>query len=104
MTDVTVSSKYHIVIPREARLKLGLSSGTRLQAIPEASGLRVDRVQPPKRSYASWQRVNWADSLKSRSWSRTVNLSHKGTWRLQIRVFDAAGNVSPTRTVTIVRR
>lgn len=41
MTAVTVSSKYQIVIPREARLKLGISSGTRLQAIPEASGLRL---------------------------------------------------------------
>lgn len=41
MTAVTVSSKYQIVIPREARRKLGISSGTRLQAIPEASGLRL---------------------------------------------------------------
>ena len=41
MTAVTVSSKYQIVIPREARLKLGICSGTRLQAIPEASGLRL---------------------------------------------------------------
>ncbi len=41
MTAVTVSSKYQIVIPREARQKLGISSGTRLQAIPEASGLRL---------------------------------------------------------------
>ncbi len=41
MTAVTVSSKYQIVIPREARRKLGISSGTRLQAIPEESGLRL---------------------------------------------------------------
>jgi len=41
MTAVTVSSKYQIVIPREARQKLGISSGTRLQAIPEAGGLRL---------------------------------------------------------------
>jgi AbrB family looped-hinge helix DNA binding protein len=41
MTTVTVSSKYQIVIPREARRKLGISSGTRLQAIPEESGLRL---------------------------------------------------------------
>ena len=41
MTAVTVSSKYQIVIPREARQKLGISSGTRLQAIPEGSGLRL---------------------------------------------------------------
>ena len=41
MTAVTVSSKYQIVIPREARRRLGISSGTRLQAIPDESGLRL---------------------------------------------------------------
>jgi len=41
MTAITVSSKYQIVIPREARRKLGITSGTRLQAIPEETGLRL---------------------------------------------------------------
>ena len=41
MTAVTVSSKYQIVIPREARRKLGITSGTRLQAIEEPTGLRL---------------------------------------------------------------
>jgi len=41
MTAVTVSSKYQIVIPREARRKLGITSGTRLQAIEEPKGLRL---------------------------------------------------------------
>jgi AbrB family looped-hinge helix DNA binding protein len=41
MTAVTVSSKYQIVIPREARRKLGITSGTRLHAIPEKTGLRL---------------------------------------------------------------
>jgi AbrB family looped-hinge helix DNA binding protein len=41
MTTVTVSSKYQIVIPKEARRTLGICSGTRLQAIPEQSGLRL---------------------------------------------------------------
>jgi AbrB family looped-hinge helix DNA binding protein len=41
MTAVTVSSKYQIVIPKEARRKLGISSGTKLQAIAEESGLRL---------------------------------------------------------------
>jgi AbrB family looped-hinge helix DNA binding protein len=41
MTAITVSSKYQIVIPQEARRKLGITSGTRLQAIPEATGLRL---------------------------------------------------------------
>ncbi len=41
MTAVTVSSKYQIVIPQEARKKLGIKAGMRLQAISEASGLRL---------------------------------------------------------------
>lgn len=41
MTAVTVSSKYQIVIPREARRKLGITSGTRLQAIEDSTGLRL---------------------------------------------------------------
>lgn len=41
MTTVTVSSKYQIVIPKEARRKLGITSGSRLHAIPESSGLRL---------------------------------------------------------------
>jgi AbrB family looped-hinge helix DNA binding protein len=41
MTAVTVSSKYQIAISKEARRKLGIHSGTRLQAIPERSGLRL---------------------------------------------------------------
>ena len=41
MIAVTVSSKYQIVIPREARRKLGITSGTRLQAIEDATGLRL---------------------------------------------------------------
>jgi len=41
MTTVTVSSKYQIVIPQEARKKLGIKAGMRLQAISEDYGLRL---------------------------------------------------------------
>ena len=41
MPTVTVSSKYQIVVPREARRRLGITSGTRLQAIEEPTGLRL---------------------------------------------------------------
>jgi AbrB family looped-hinge helix DNA binding protein len=41
MIAVTVSSKYQIVIPKEARKALGITSGMRLQAILEPSGLRL---------------------------------------------------------------
>ena len=41
MTAVTVSSKYQIVIPKEVRKKLGIVSGTRLQAIPDELGFRL---------------------------------------------------------------
>jgi AbrB family looped-hinge helix DNA binding protein len=41
MTCVTVSSKYQVVIPKELRRKLGIKSGTRLQAIPDQCGFRL---------------------------------------------------------------
>ena len=41
MTGVTVSSKHQIVIHQEARRKLGISPGTRLQAILDETGLRL---------------------------------------------------------------
>jgi len=41
MTAVTVISKYQVVIPPEARRKLGIYTGTRLHAIPEKSGSRL---------------------------------------------------------------
>jgi AbrB family looped-hinge helix DNA binding protein len=41
MPTVTVSSKYQIVVPRETRRRLGITSGTRLQAIEEPTGLRL---------------------------------------------------------------
>jgi AbrB family looped-hinge helix DNA binding protein len=41
MTAVTVSSKYQIVIPKETRKKLGITSGTRLQVIHDEFGLRL---------------------------------------------------------------
>ncbi len=41
MTAVTVSLKYQIVIPKESRRKLGITSGARLQAIPEETCLRL---------------------------------------------------------------
>jgi AbrB family looped-hinge helix DNA binding protein len=41
MTCVTVSSKYQVVIPKEVRRKLGIKSGTRLQAIPDQLGFRL---------------------------------------------------------------
>jgi len=41
MTAIAVSSKYQIVGPKEAGQELGISSGTRLHAILEESGLRL---------------------------------------------------------------
>ena len=43
MTTVTVSSKYQIVIPQEARKKLGIKAGMRLQATSGDLGLRLVR-------------------------------------------------------------
>ncbi len=41
MTTITVSSKYQIVIPKDARQKLGIKPGTRLCVEEERGGLRL---------------------------------------------------------------
>ena len=41
MTTITVSSKYQIVIPKEARQKLGIRPGTRLCVEEDEGGLRL---------------------------------------------------------------
>jgi bifunctional DNA-binding transcriptional regulator/antitoxin component of YhaV-PrlF toxin-antitoxin module len=41
MSAVPVTSKYQIVIPREARRRLGIFFRTKFQAMPEESGFRL---------------------------------------------------------------
>jgi AbrB family looped-hinge helix DNA binding protein len=43
MTAVTVSSKSQIEIPKEFRNLLGITAGTRLQAIPDSQGIRLEK-------------------------------------------------------------
>jgi hypothetical protein len=60
------------------------------------------RVQPPGGNYTKWVRGTLTGSGKNRSWSQTVELPAEGSWRVQVRVADAAGNRSAAATRTLV--
>lgn len=45
MTAITVSSKYQIVIPKEARKKLKITPGTRLFVTHDEHGLHIAKEQ-----------------------------------------------------------
>ncbi len=43
MTSITVSSKYQIVIPKEARDQLQIKPGARLQVLADGAGLHLTK-------------------------------------------------------------
>lgn len=46
MTTVTVSPKFQVVIPKEIREKLALSSGTRVEVIPYENRIELIPIKP----------------------------------------------------------
>jgi AbrB family looped-hinge helix DNA binding protein len=48
MTEVTVSPKYQIVIPKEIRESMGIVSGQKVQIIPYQGRIEVIPLKPMK--------------------------------------------------------
>jgi AbrB family looped-hinge helix DNA binding protein len=48
MTAVTVSPKYQVVIPKEVRVKLGLSPGQKIQVVVYGDRIVLIPVRPTK--------------------------------------------------------
>lgn len=48
MTEVTVSPKYQIVIPKEIRESMGIVSGQKVQMIPYQGRIEVIPLKPMK--------------------------------------------------------
>lgn len=59
---------------------------------------------PGQKNYSGWQTVALPGSGKSKPWKQRVDLNKTGLWQVDLRVFDAKGKVSPTRTVKVRRR
>ena len=62
MTSITVSSKYQIVIPREAREALQIKPGTRLQVSQQKGGLRLMREPTIEEIRARLQGAAWTEA------------------------------------------
>ena len=62
MTSITVSSKYQIVIPREAREALQIKPGTRLQVSQQKGGLRLMREPTIEEIRVRLQGAAWTEA------------------------------------------
>ncbi len=48
MAAVTISPKYQVVIPREVRIKLGLSPGQKIQVVVQGDRIVLIPVRPTR--------------------------------------------------------
>jgi hypothetical protein len=63
------------------------------------------RVKEPRgASFGGWNASRLSGVNKKQNWSDTLALGRRGTWEIQVRAFDAAGNVSRARTINVNRR
>ncbi|MCK9588715.1 MAG: AbrB/MazE/SpoVT family DNA-binding domain-containing protein [Terrimicrobiaceae bacterium] len=62
MTAATVSSKYQIVIPKEAREKLHIVPGTRLQITQEGDSLRLAKEPTLEEIRGLLKGMQWDES------------------------------------------
>jgi hypothetical protein len=60
------------------------------------------RILSPDRRDTGWKTGILAGIGRTRTWTQPVILSRAGTWLVRLRASDAAGNVSPVATRTIV--
>ncbi len=102
----TIKPVLHVTSPRKLRVSTSNKRYTvRGSAADNVKPTRIQyRVMPPKGSYSKWRNGSLVDKKGKRNWSRTVNLNRRGLWKLQVRVFDAAGNISRVRTITIKKK
>ena len=62
MAVITVSSKYQIVIPKEARERFRIKPGTRLQVIADGGGLRLVKESTLEEIRGLLHGMKWEES------------------------------------------
>jgi hypothetical protein len=61
------------------------------------------RTRPPDGSFSAWQsKALLEGESTNRSWALELGLTQTGNWRVQVRVRDDAGNLSPVATRVLV--
>jgi hypothetical protein len=59
---------------------------------------------PPMGSFSPWRTVSLPGTVPTKDWSQGVRLSLVGSWRIEVRAWDAAKNASAVSSVTVTRR
>jgi hypothetical protein len=63
------------------------------------------RMRAPNASaYGSWTSIPLGGEQRTKNWQRSISLSRKGAWRVQVQAFDAESNASTVQTVTLTRQ
>jgi len=58
MTSVTVSPKYHVVIPKEVRESLGIYSGQKIQVLTYQNRIELIPIKPMKKMRGFLKGIN----------------------------------------------
>jgi hypothetical protein len=67
--------------------------------------VRVDyRVRRPNGNFGRWISKPLSGTQSVINWSESLNLGRRGTWQIQVRAFDSAGNASRTDSIRVNRR
>jgi hypothetical protein len=63
------------------------------------------RVRGPKdKGFGKWRWTILTGNQKSKEWRQAINLARKGLWRVQLQAYDAEGNGTGVREVTVTRK
>jgi hypothetical protein len=75
-------------------------------ATDNISPVKVEyRIDPPTLAgYGAYKAIALSGTATSKAWSYKADTKLKGIWKIQFRAFDAAGNISAVKTVTITRK
>lgn len=96
-----------VTTPKTASASTGASSYLLKGSVTDnitATSIRFRVRSPNASAYGNWASVNLGGDSKTKSWQRTINLSRKGAWRVQVQALDGEQNASTIQTITLTRQ
>jgi hypothetical protein len=61
------------------------------------------RLKAPGTAFGPWQSSSLSGADKVQSWQDTLTLARRGTWQIEVRAEDAAGNMSSVKPISVRR-
>jgi hypothetical protein len=68
------------------------------------TSIRFRMRAPNASAYGSWTSILLGGEERTKNWRRSISLSRKGAWGVQVQAFDAESNASTVQTVTLTRQ